>query len=312
MHLGLPRHQLGEHAAEAQRLFAERRTHPVAAGRRGVALVEDEVDHLEHGRQPRRAVDAPRHLEGHAGSGQGALGPHDALGHGRLRDEKGPRDLVGREPPEQAQRQRRARLGRQHGMAGREDQAQQIVPHVVVEGGVEVRGGAPRLELVAQLLVLAIEPRLPPQQIDGAVLGRGHQPGAGIVGDAGPGPLLEGRDERVVCEVLGSADVADDAGESGDDPRRFDAPDGIDGAMGVGGRHDRRSHHHSESSRKRDRGHADRRPRGTPFHPATGRRTVNVAPRPGPSLDASMLPPCSSTSCLQMASPSPMPPCSRA
>ena len=38
-----------------------------------------------------------------------------------------------------------------------------------------------------------------------------------------------------------------------------------------------------------------------------GRRTVNTAPLPRPSLCTAMVPPCDSTSCLVMASPSPSP-----
>ena len=41
----------------------------------------------------------------------------------------------------------------------------------------------------------------------------------------------------------------------------------------------------------------------------TGRRTVNVAPRPAPSLAASIVPPCSSTSWRTIDRPSPRPPC---
>ena len=58
--------QLGQHAPEAQRVLAQRRPHPVVAGGRRVALVEDQVDDLEHRRQPRGALVAARHLERHA------------------------------------------------------------------------------------------------------------------------------------------------------------------------------------------------------------------------------------------------------
>ncbi|EAU65834.1 hypothetical protein STIAU_5686 [Stigmatella aurantiaca DW4/3-1] len=43
----------------------------------------------------------------------------------------------------------------------------------------------------------------------------------------------------------------------------------------------------------------------------SGRRTVKVAPVPGPSLCTSTVPPCSSTMVRTMASPSPSPPCPR-
>ncbi len=49
VHLGLVGHEGGEHAAEAERLAAELGPHPVLARGGRVALVEDEVDDLEHG-----------------------------------------------------------------------------------------------------------------------------------------------------------------------------------------------------------------------------------------------------------------------
>ena len=112
--------------------------HPVVAARRRVAFVEDEVDDLEHRRQPRGQLGAARHLERHARLGQRPLGAHDPLRDRRLGDEEGARDLVGREAAEQPQRQRHARLGREHGMTGDEHEPQQIVADVVVERGLDV------------------------------------------------------------------------------------------------------------------------------------------------------------------------------
>ena len=101
-------HQPGQDAAQAQRLLAQRRPHPVVAGRRRVALVEDQVDDFQHRGEAFREFGPARHLEGDVLVGQGPLGPHDALGDGRLRGQERPRDLVGRQPAQQAQRQRHA------------------------------------------------------------------------------------------------------------------------------------------------------------------------------------------------------------
>ena len=65
----------------------------------------------------------------------------------------------------------------------------------------------------------------------------------GIVRDARLGPLFERGDQSVLREILGEADVAHDPREAGDEPGRLDPPDRVDGAMGVGSRHDYRSHH---------------------------------------------------------------------
>jgi hypothetical protein len=42
------RRELGQDAAEPERVLAQRRSNPVVAGGRRVALVEDEVDDFEH------------------------------------------------------------------------------------------------------------------------------------------------------------------------------------------------------------------------------------------------------------------------
>ena len=117
-----------------------------------------------------------------------------------------------------------------------------------------------RLELVADLLVLAFEHRVAAEAVDRAVLCGRHQPRARIVGHARQRPLFERGDQRVLREILGEADVADDARQPRDDLRRFDAPDGVDRsahvcagrsglsisprefAMSVGSRHGSQSH----------------------------------------------------------------------
>ena len=116
------------------------------------------------------------------------------------------------------------------GMACGEDQPQQVIADVIVECGVEVRGrGVLRdLQLVAELLMLALEQRASAQQVDGAVLRRRHEPRAGIARNARFGPLLERGNQRVVREVFGQPDIADDARQPGDEAGRFDSPDCVD------------------------------------------------------------------------------------
>jgi hypothetical protein len=43
--------------------------------------------------------------------------------------------------------------------------------------------------------------------------------------------LLERGNESVLCKLLCRPDVADEASQAGDEPRRLDPPDGFDGAM---------------------------------------------------------------------------------
>ena len=206
-------HQPGEDAPEAQRVLAERRTHPVLTRRRRVALVENQVNHFEHGGQPDAELVAARDLERDSLLGERLLGSDDPLRHRRLGDEKGARDLLGRQSAEQPQRERDPRLGGQHRMAGGEDQAQQVVADVIVQSGIEIRcrGVLRDFQLVAELLMLALEERAAAQQVDGAVLRRRHEPCAGIAGDTGRGPLFERGNQCVVRKVFCEPDVADDA-----------------------------------------------------------------------------------------------------
>ena len=159
VHLRLGGRQLGEDAAQAQRLLAELRAHPVIACRRRVSLVENEVDDRQHRGQPLGKLCPARDFEGHALFGQRALGAHDALGDGRLRNEESARDLLGLQAGDEPQGQGHLRLPAEQRMAGGEHQPQQVVADVVVERGVEV--GHLRLavrgQLVPQLGVLAVD-----------------------------------------------------------------------------------------------------------------------------------------------------------
>jgi hypothetical protein len=118
--------------------------------------------------------------------GQGALGPDDALGHGRLRHQERPGYLLGPQASQQAEGEGDAPLLRQDRMTADEHQAQEVVAHVVVDRGVTIKPGhvLSGLELATELLMLALERSVSPQQIDGPTLPDGHEPGARVVRDA--------------------------------------------------------------------------------------------------------------------------------
>ena len=71
-------------------------------------------------------------------------------------------------------------------MAGGEDEPQEVVADVVVEGGVDVRLGRPLLDLdlTPELLVFALEGPAAAQPVDRPMLGGAHQPRARVVRDA--------------------------------------------------------------------------------------------------------------------------------
>ena len=83
----------------------------VAALQRGaaaarVSLVEDQVEHVEHGLEPLRALLVVGIRNGTPDALMRLLGPADPLRHRRLRHQERARDLRGREPADGAQRER--------------------------------------------------------------------------------------------------------------------------------------------------------------------------------------------------------------
>ena len=62
-----------------------------------------------------------------------------------------------------------------------------------------------------------VEERFPAEAVDGLVAGGLDDPGAGMLGDAGFAPLLDGGGEGLLGAVFGELEVAEEADESGDD-----------------------------------------------------------------------------------------------
>src|SRR5260370_10061936 len=112
MDLRIVWNEVGQDTPEAKRVVAKGGAHAVLAGRGRVAFVEDEIDHLQHGRQTSSKIGPAGDLKRNARLGEGALGPDDALGDGRLRDEEGARDLLRRQTSKKAKPQRTTCLGR--------------------------------------------------------------------------------------------------------------------------------------------------------------------------------------------------------
>src|SRR6266849_7746921 len=130
-------------------------------------------------------------------------------------------------------------------MTGDEHKAQQVVTDVIVERGFEIRHECllPGIVLATKLLVLALEELVAAKEINGTMLGGGHEPGTRVFRDARLMPLLERGDEGVLGEILGKTYITHDAHETADEPGRFDSPDGVNRAMYVGGSHSHRYHH---------------------------------------------------------------------
>ena len=105
-----------------------------------------------------------------------------------------------------------------------------LAADVVVEGRVKILCGPFLLGLqyTSDLLVLAFQPLVAPQEIDRTMFRGRHEPRARVGGDAGLRPLLERRYESILRKFLGNADIAHDPRESGNQPGRLDSPDRVD------------------------------------------------------------------------------------
>lgn len=219
MRLRLLRHQSGEHPAEPHRLLGQVPADPLVAGGRRIPLIEDQVDDLQHGRQPRRQLLGIGDRERHLGLGEGAFGPRDPLTHGGARHQEGPGDLVGGQAADHAQGQGGARLLGQERVAGDKDQRQQVL----VGAGLARRRGLRR-----ELRVLLVSRPLPPDQVDRPAPGDGHQPGGRVIWYALLRPLLQRGDHGVLRQFLGQPEIPHQPGEGGDQARGVHPPDRLD------------------------------------------------------------------------------------
>ena len=226
MDLGFIGHQPCQDASESQGVLAQGRSDPVVAGRRRVALVEDEVDHLQDGCEAGLKIGALRDLERNVGLGQRPFRAHDPLADRGLRDKERSGDLVCTKPSQETQRQGDPRIHRQHRVAADEHQPEQVVAdRGIVDRGVEIRGGPlVKVEVAPQLFRLALERGSPAHGVDRPMLGRAHQPGRRTIRDAGIRPLADRGFERVLGEILGQADVPDDPSQRCNEPGRLHPP----------------------------------------------------------------------------------------
>ena len=247
VHLRLSRRQPGQDAAEPQRILAERRPHPVVAGRRRVALVEDQVDappapmpaaRPARRRAAPRTAPAPRPASAWPARSAGrpsALRPGTPA---RSRRWSGRRAAAASAPTRasvertgwQAMKISRSRSSPTSSSSA----GVQVVRSAASCSTLELAADAPRASAPARVV--------PPKLVDGAVLGGGHQPGARVVRDARLRPLLQRRDQRVLRQLLGQPDVAHEARQPGDQPGDSIRQTASIGAVGLG------SHDHARAS----------------------------------------------------------------
>ena len=169
-----------------------------------MALVEQQVEHREHLRQPTGQLLRARHAVGDARARDLALGTHDALCHRVLGGDEGPGDLGGRESEHGTQCERHLPLAAQRRVAAGEDQLQAVVGLGSRLGAVAHQYGE-----LGSVAGVAAEPVQRPAP------GHGQQPGGGRAGDPLPGPVLEGLDDRLLETLLRQVEVAQAAHQRG-------------------------------------------------------------------------------------------------
>src|ERR1700732_3979593 len=158
------------------------------------------------------------------------LGAKDPLSHRFLRHKKGAGNLRRREASNQTQGKRDASFYRKHRMARGKDKPQHVIVDHLIQCLVH-RLSEPlllHLKLPSDFFVLLYKHLPTAQTIDGTSLCRRHQPCSGIFGDTFFGPPLKGCNERLLREYLRNADIAGDAGNHSDEPRRLDLPPLLD------------------------------------------------------------------------------------
>ncbi len=134
----------------------------------------------------------------------------EPLGHGRLGDEEGARDLLRLEPAQRPERQRDLGIELERRVAAGEDELEPLVRdrrlvHVVLHGFRHVEQAR-----------LGDERAVAADAVDRAVACRRHQPGARVGGRPVARPALGCDGERLLGGFLGEVEVAEEADQAGE------------------------------------------------------------------------------------------------
>ena len=201
-----------EVAGQADGLRGEVGSHEVGPGHRGVALVEQQVQHLQHDAEPVGALRVGWQPERGAAVPDPLLGPADALRHRRFGHEVGASDLGGGETGHRAQREGSLSRWRQRRMAAEEQQRQGVVAR---------RCRVRRRRREAERLGLLPAPAgvVAAQAVGEAASGDRQQPGFGAGRAPLDRPLDRCRDECLLDRVLALVEVPVPPHEGAEDLR---------------------------------------------------------------------------------------------
>jgi hypothetical protein len=161
------------------------------------------------------------------------LGAADALGHRRLGDQEGVRDLRRGQPADRAKREGQLRRDGQGGMTAQEQNGERVVL---------LRRLARAADLEEGFGLLASAPSaLAPPAVDQAPRRGGHEPRPGMVGHALLRPLRRRREQRLLHGILRGVELPVPAHQRAEDLRRELAQQILDaGSFDRHGRNARR------------------------------------------------------------------------
>ncbi len=184
-----------------------------------VALIEEEVERPLDSGKPGRDVCLVCEVEQPLRCREHLLGAPDAFLGGGVAAQERTRDLPHAEAAQDVEDQ--SDLGRlaQPGMAAGEHHAELIVlDRVRSEELLDDGGQRPfRFEHSPELGGKGAPGSLPPEHVEGAILGGRHEPGGRVRGQAAEWPHLQGAAEGVLHDVLGQPYIvnSEDPGEYG-------------------------------------------------------------------------------------------------
>jgi hypothetical protein len=112
-----------------------------------------------------------------------------------------------------------------------EDEAEEIIADALVCRPVHFDALLITLDIASDRLVLALESLAAADHVEGSMLCSPHEPGGGPLRYTFDGPLLERRNEGILCKLLSRPDVANDASQPRDEPGRLYPPNRLDLAV---------------------------------------------------------------------------------
>ena len=188
------------------------------AGR--VALVEDQVQDVQHGPDPFRTLLRRRHRELRAAGLDPLFGPADPLRDGRLRHQERPGDLGGAQAADRAERQRHLGRPGQRRVAAEQEQGQGVVDR---RHRPRVGRGHPDGVLLPPLPGGVAAPHL------GAPAGGDRdQPALRVVREPFRRPLCRGGEQGLLDGVLAGVEAAVPAHQRAEHLRGQPAQQGLD------------------------------------------------------------------------------------